>query len=120
MTNVIVCGSRHFENRAFVYETLTRLHARWSFEVVLTGGAEGVDKFADQWAYENGIHRTIFMANWKKFGNRAGPIRNQRMIIYGRPDLVVAFPGGAGTADMMRQARESGVQVIEISEENDE
>jgi hypothetical protein len=37
-------------------------------------------------------------------GPAAGPIRNQRMLDWG-PDLVVAFAGGKGTADMVRRAR---------------
>lgn len=38
----------------------------------------------------------------------AGPIRNSFMLALG-PDLVLAFPGGRGTADMVRQASEAGV-----------
>jgi hypothetical protein len=51
-------------------------------------------------------------AEWKKYGPAAGPIRNQRMLDWG-PDLVVAFSGGKGTADMVRRARAAGVEVIE-------
>jgi hypothetical protein len=36
------------------------------------------------------------------------------MIAEARPDLVVAFPGGAGTADMVKQARAARIEVIEI------
>jgi hypothetical protein len=42
-------------------------------------------------------------------------MRNQQMLDEGRPTLVVAFPGGRGTADMMRRARVAGIEVIEIS-----
>jgi hypothetical protein len=31
-----------------------------------------------------------------------------------RPDVVIAFPGGAGTADMVRKARVAGVRVMEV------
>lgn len=44
-------------------------------------------------------------------GKAAGPIRNQRMLDEGKPDLVVAFPGGRGTADMVRRAKAAGVPV---------
>jgi hypothetical protein len=36
------------------------------------------------------------------------------MIVETRPDLVVAFPGGAWTADMVEQARAARSEVIEI------
>jgi hypothetical protein len=53
-------------------------------------------------------------ADWKAHGRAAGPIRNQRMIDEHRPELVVAAPGGRGTADMVRRARAAGIEVFEI------
>ena len=41
-------------------------------------------------------------------------MRNQKMLDEGKPDLVVAFAGGRGTADMVRIAKRSGVEVREI------
>ena len=52
-----------------------------------------------------------YPANWKKHGRAAGPIRNKQMLEEAKPDLVIAFPGGAGTANMVKQAREAGVKV---------
>jgi len=57
------------------------------------------------------------MANWAGLGRKAGPIRNQEMLDQGRPNMVVAFPGGRGTADMVRRARGAGVEVIEVGED---
>jgi Lhr-like helicase len=37
------------------------------------------------------------------------------MIDEGKPDLVIAFPGGRGTADMVGRARKAGIRVVEIS-----
>jgi UDP-N-acetylmuramoylalanine-D-glutamate ligase len=31
-----------------------------------------------------------------------------------RPDMVVAFPGGRGTANMIALAKSAGVEVIEV------
>lgn len=50
----------------------------------------------------------------RPYNAKAGPDRNQRMIDEGRPDLVVAFPGGRGTADMIRRATEAGIEVFRI------
>lgn len=36
------------------------------------------------------------------------------MLDLAKPDVVVAFKGGRGTADMVRRAREAGVKVIEV------
>jgi hypothetical protein len=56
----------------------------------------------------------VYPADWAKHGRAASPIRNQQMLDEGRPNLVVAFPGGRGTADMVRRARSAGVEVIEV------
>jgi hypothetical protein len=53
-------------------------------------------------------------AEWEKFGKKAGFIRNEKMLALGKPDLVVAFPGGVGTAMMVRLARKQGIRVIEV------
>jgi len=50
---------------------------------------------------------------------RAGPERNAAMLGLG-PDLVVAFPGGSGTAGMVRLAKAAGVEVIECLASSDE
>ena len=52
----------------------------------------------------------LFPADWKVRGRAAGHIRNQQMLDEGRPHLVVAFPGGRGTADMVRRARAAGIE----------
>ena len=57
------------------------------------------------------IECLTFPADWKTYGRAAGPLRNARMIAEGKPDLVLAFPGGRGTADMTRKARAAGVEV---------
>lgn len=46
----------------------------------------------------------------------AGNYRNQEMVDSGL-DLLLAFPGGDGTADMVKRARRAGVEVIEIGGE---
>ena len=69
---------------------------------------------AEDWAKVRGIECVVFHADRAKYGRAAGPIRNQQMLDEGRPTLVVAFPDGRGTADMVRRARSAGVEVIEV------
>jgi predicted Rossmann-fold nucleotide-binding protein len=49
---------------------------------------------------------------WDNFGSRAGAMRNENMLLLA-PDLVVAFPGGPGTAHMVRIAKRNKIRVIE-------
>lgn len=84
-------------------------------ECLIAGDASGVDDFAVEWAFVNGIAAAKWYACWDKFGKAAGPIRNAAMLKFGKPDLVLAFPGGAGTADMVKKARTAGVEVREVN-----
>ena len=108
---VIVCGGRDFRSPAQVWRGLDEIHAERPITKLMQGGANGVDTFAKEWAITKpDIVRYICNAEWAKFGPSAGPIRNKRMLEWG-PDLVIAFPGGTGTADMVRQAKAAGVAV---------
>jgi len=81
---------------------------------IIHGGATGADKIADEWSVVNWVPQQEYRADWEKWGKRAGPIRNQVMLNVGKPDLVIAFPGGDGTANMVRIARNRGVCTIEV------
>ena len=87
----------------------------WPPCVLIHGAARGADEGAARWAKSEGIASRAYPANWRKHGKAAGPIRNQQMLDDGRPDFVVAFPGGRGTADMVRRAHAAGVPVYEVS-----
>jgi hypothetical protein len=112
---IIVCGGRDYPSPAHVFVALDSLHAARHISELMQGGATGVDQFARDWAASRGIKRWVCKADWATHKNAAGPIRNQRMLEW-MPDAVVAFPGGKGTADMVRRARAAGVEIIEIVE----
>ena len=85
-------------------------------DVVIHGAAGGVDEQAMIAAQTlPGVKHLPFQADWNAHGRAAGPIRNKRMLDEGRPELVVAFPGGRGTANMVKQAKAAGVKVIEVT-----
>ena len=113
---VLVCGGRDFADRDLVARTLAPYRPQPitapSEHKIIHGGAAGADTLAREWAEVYGVPYREFPADWKTHGRAAGPIRNQRMIDEGKPDLVVAFPGGRGTADMIRRAEAAGVPVM--------
>ena len=113
---VLVCGGRDFNDGDFIWNTLTELDGREGpFRVIIHGAATGADNEGMIWAQGCGRLHAPFVPDWATHGKAAGPIRNQRMIDEGKPDLVIAFPGGKGTADMVRRARAAGVEVREIA-----
>jgi hypothetical protein len=111
---VLVCGGRDFDNVPFIWSRMDRVYAEIKITHLIHGGAQGADTIAGDWARTKPIERYVCRADWDKHGKAAGPIRNARMLEW-QPDLVVAFPGGKGTADMVQRARQAGIKVIEFS-----
>lgn len=119
---VILCGGRdHPQFTEPQRAWLDTLHADNPFQELVIGSADGADDEGQCWARTQGIDCRTFWANWTKYGKSAGPRRNAQMLDYVLtkahmlPDstaLVVAFPGGRGTADMVARAQVKGVPVV--------
>ena len=109
---ILVCGGRAYSNQTELNATLDALHAEQRIACLIEGGAVGADALALRWALDRDIRTESYPADWKRHGRAGGPIRNQRMIDEGRPDLVIAFPGGRGTADMVKRVQAAGIEVI--------
>ena len=120
---VLICGGRGFRDKQFVDDYLdewvTSLYDKNPYFkesiIVIHGGALGVDTWADSWAIRRKYTIKEYQPDWDKYGRAAGPIRNKQMLDEGKPDLVIAFPGGRGTANMIKQAKEAGVEVEIVS-----
>lgn len=128
---VLICGGRDFTDwiafRTAMHRIAERLFQRtppdekygnYLYAVtVISGGATGADKLAAEWAIVNWTGLRTYKADWDKYGKAAGPIRNQQMLDEEKPELVIAFPGGKGTAHMRRIAKEAGVPVVMVKED---
>lgn len=123
---VLVCGGREFDDWDTLYSTLYEVFDNGVRPLnepftVIEGGAKGADFLARVWAKYMSIEYPVsfeeYPADWKSHGKSAGSIRNQQMLDQGKPDLVVAFPGGSGTADMVKRAKNAGVKIMEVNRE---
>ena len=102
--------------------------------LLLHGGARGADAAIGRAAQQLGWSSLVMPAQWQRHGRAAGPIRNRelleqaitRAVAHSSPRckasvLVVAFPGGAGTASLVREARRMAsrspvpIAVVEVS-----
>lgn len=112
---VLVCGGRDWTKTAWVYGALDHLDATYGpFEIVIEGDAPGIDRMAGYWARKHRLDNLKFPADWQTHGRKAGPIRNAKMLDEGKPELVVAFAGGRGTADMVARAENAGIPVVKV------
>lgn len=108
---------------------------RWADEWVLARALEAVDRksrlpeiralrFHAYWDCETyfRIHGIPCHGEWihrgLPHGAAAGPSRNNRMIHGGKPDVLVAFPGGAGTTNCIEAARLYKVKIMPITGED--
>src|SRR5262245_46929509 len=98
---VLVCGGRDFKDAGRIQSVLSAFHAAQPIARLIEGGATGADRLARTWARGAQVPVTTFAPRWDLYGKSAGPIRNDRMLHEGQPDVVIAFPGGAGTAHMV-------------------
>lgn len=116
MLKVIVCGGRHYTNTARVFAVLDALADEHEDSIfVIHGGATGADQRAGEWAEFRGMPCAEVKALWRFYNKSAGPRRNTWMLALS-PDLVVAFPGNAGTRNMVAQAEQAGVPVRTITD----
>lgn len=127
MKKVLICGDRNYKDVEAIRSWLSKLQD-WGYDTVIEGEARGADSIARDEAEKMNFNVEKYPALWeeykekypiKDFGMKwksAGTDRNTQMLVEGKPDLVVAFhndiENSKGTKNMVKQARNSGVQVI--------
>lgn len=127
---VLVCGGRKYSDYMIVNTVLLALHTtKGPITVIIQGGATGADRLGKDFAVRNKIEVEEFVPAWGdlshtgaviktghfgKYDALAGHRRNQKMLDEGKPDLVVAFKGGTGTADMVGRSKRAGIEVLEV------
>lgn len=114
MIIVLVSGGRAYNDRKTVFATLDRIHAEKVIAGILHGACPNrkvngktiwsADMLAQAWALDREIAYCGVPAKWKtgKLGKGEGPARNQIMAD-AQPHYAVFFPGGTGTADMLKR-----------------
>lgn len=106
----IICGGRNYILTSFDYDWLIEQAKSLPITEIISGGATGADSCGEEFAQRNKIPLTTKKADWKKWGKLAGFFRNDEMADIA--EAVIAFPGGRGTADMVRRATERGLKVV--------
>ena len=88
-TKIAIVGSRDFAELDKVRDYVNSLPLDC---IIVSGGARGVDRVAEQTASVRGMQTIIFKPDWEKHGKAAGFIRNHDIIQ--AADSVVAFWDG--------------------------
>jgi YspA, cpYpsA-related SLOG family len=115
---IAVTGGRRYENARAVFDTLGAIHSRRPITLLVHGNCPtGADALSVEWANAAGVDHTgdRYSADWHRYGLSAGPVRNRLMLKNERPCGLVAFPGGSGTRNCVKTARELGIPVKGIT-----
>jgi len=114
---ILVCGGRNFMDITLMNKVLRE----YPIGTIIEGGAKGADTLAYLWGNKHDVEVITYPPEWNKYGKAAGPIRNQTMLDQESPDLVIAFPGGRGTEDMIARAKKANIptRVVKLEEKED-
>ena len=100
---VIVAGSRSIRDRRVVEKVIAE--SEFDISELVSGGAKGVDRLAEDWANASGVAVRMFRPDWHRFRRGAGLVRNREMAAYA--DALVAIWDGEsrGTGHMIEAMR---------------
>lgn len=101
---IAVIGSRNFSN----FELLSKEFQSFSPSCIISGGANGADRLAAQYANLHNIPLKEIKPDYKKYGRPAPLIRNSQIIR--EADFILAFwdDESRGTLDTLLKAKKAG------------
>ena len=116
---LLVSGSRYLNNYEFFSKAMDTVCTK-NTSIIVGDCPTGADAMALKYAKENNYLYTVYNADWKQYGEAAGPIRNRNMIDDGRPTRGIFFRAkdSKGTADCLNYAKkkikETEIHVVDI------
>lgn len=113
---IVVTGGRDYGDLETVYRAINKFNKLQQISLLINGGAKGADTLCRVVAEELGIpveNVPVLPEEWKRYGNGAGPRRNQKMIDNFHPQGLIYFPGGNGTEDMKHRCEKAGLLMFD-------
>jgi len=107
--SIAFTGGRDFEDKK-TFNRVLRIVDHPDFVVIVGCCPTGLDKMVRDFFKEEAV---VFEADWHKYGRAAGPLRNKAMLSF-KPEILIAFPGGTGTEDCIRQAKKQKIPVLKV------
>lgn len=109
MKKVIITGGRDYNDVVMVEDVLNFIRP----DIVIHGDCSGADTIAKNWAKERFI-KDIPYPYLSEYGKAGGPIRNKQMCSENTDAIVIAFPGGKGTENCIKEAVKLNMIVMRV------
>ena len=106
---LVVAGSRGFDSYARLSEELDKYLAGKEKVTIISGTARGADRLGEQYAQEHGYRIEQVPAQWAKYHQGAGPIRNKQMVKTADAVLVFWDNESTGTRNIIECARAENI-----------
>lgn len=117
MVNIIVAGSRDFNDYSLLEKCLLEYIQDPQNTTIISGTAKGADRLGEEFALNHNIRLIRCPADWKRFGKAAGYKRNEEMAILSKANeetgVLFAFWDGEsrGTEHMISLAGRHGLEI---------
>lgn len=117
---VLFTGSRTWADKEIVHKAVLQLKEKYKDDLcICEGGAKGLDSISKEIAQSLGIYVFECNALWDYYDKSAGIRRNQAMLSFFLPDMIVGFSQNIsesnGTKDCMNRAISNGIKTILIN-----
>ena len=105
---VIIAGGRDFDDYPLLKEKCNYFLSKREGVIVISGGAKGTDALGERYAREMEFPVVVVPAEWARYGNSAGVLRNRQMAE--TADVLIAFWDGEspGTRNMIHEMKRIG------------
>lgn len=109
MPMLMICGSRGITEFKHLAEALVK--CKFKYDEIVSGGAKGVDKLAEQYADRCNVPITVVKPEWDKHHRGAGIVRNRKMVTMSDCVLAVWDGKSKGTQHSINFAQRQGKPV---------
>lgn len=106
--NVAFVGSRNWPWKRYVQNEVATLATG---DIVVSGGAHGVDTIAENAAKDRGLETLIFIPDWDSYGKSAGFRRNIDIVKVSHRMIAFQYEGSKGTQHSINLAKSKGIPV---------
>lgn len=123
MNRIIIAGGRDFINYSLLEFEVKKFIVEHNLQLpieIVSGHARGADTMGERFAHKYKLDLKIFPAEWDKYGNRAGPIRNEEMAKYCELQYAIIFWDGqsSGSKNMIENSKKYNLTYKIVRYEN--